>query len=253
MSPRRRGPRRCEGRQLSDWIVDCNVETYKRGRFFAYAYLKDPGTMDFAAARKVMLDSQVRVNDVTDRDLQAAMGAVERERFVAADRAFSAYADIEPEVAGDRRLMLPRNLGKLLQAADARKGETALVIAGPYAAAVLARMGLTVTVQDSNAEVFEVTGAALAEQGVQTVVAPLGEPQGEGYDLIVSEAAVPGQPQAWINALRPGGRLAVVERTGPIGKAVLYVRGRDGLSRRELFDATPPVLNELASQPEFAL
>ena len=28
-----------------------------------------------------MLDSQVRVNDVTDRDLQAAFGAVERERF----------------------------------------------------------------------------------------------------------------------------------------------------------------------------
>ncbi|MEG0819969.1 MAG: protein-L-isoaspartate O-methyltransferase, partial [Brevundimonas sp.] len=72
--------------------------------------------MDFAAARKVMLDSQVRVNDVTDRDLQAAFGAVERERFCAADRAFSAYADIEPEIAGERRLMLPRDLGKLMQA-----------------------------------------------------------------------------------------------------------------------------------------
>ena len=45
--------------------------------------------MDFAAARKVMLDSQVRVNDVTDRQLHAAIGAVERERFCAADRALS--------------------------------------------------------------------------------------------------------------------------------------------------------------------
>ena len=32
--------------------------------------------MDFAAARKVMVDSQVRVNDVTDRALQAALLAV---------------------------------------------------------------------------------------------------------------------------------------------------------------------------------
>ncbi|MGH7026810.1 protein-L-isoaspartate O-methyltransferase family protein [Brevundimonas sp.] len=209
--------------------------------------------MDFAAARKVMVDSQVRVNDVTDRDLQAAMGAVERERFCAADRAFAAYADNEPEIAGERRLMLPRDLAKLLQALDARAGEKALVVAGPYAAAVLARMGLTVTAQESDAAVFEVTGAALADEGVATAVAPLNQPQGEGYDLIVSEAAVPARPESWLAALRPGGRLAVVERSGPVGKAVLYVRGRDGVSRRELFDATPPVLTELVPEPSFAL
>ena len=38
--------------------------------------------MDYAAARKVMVDSQVRVNDVTDRTLQAALMAVPRERFM---------------------------------------------------------------------------------------------------------------------------------------------------------------------------
>src|SRR5690606_25998682 len=122
--------------------------------------------MDFAAARKVMLDTQVRVNDVTDRQLQAAIGAVERERFCAADRVFSAYADAEPEIAGDRRLMLPRDVGKLLQGLDARPGETVLAIAAPYAAAVLARLGLKVTAQESNAAVFDVAGAALAEAGV---------------------------------------------------------------------------------------
>jgi protein-L-isoaspartate(D-aspartate) O-methyltransferase len=114
-------------------------------------------------------------------------------------------------------------------------------------------MGLSVTVQDSDAAVFEVTGAALADEGVATVVAPLNQPQGEGYDLIVSEAAVPARPESWIAALRPGGRLAVVERSGAVGKAVLYVRGRDGVSRRELFDAMPPVPAELIQAPAFAL
>ena len=33
-------------------------------------------------ARKVMVDSQVRVNDVTDRAIQAAMLSVPRERFL---------------------------------------------------------------------------------------------------------------------------------------------------------------------------
>ena len=46
---------------------------------------------------------------------------------------------------------------------------------------------------------------------------------------------------------------AVVERAGPTGKAVLYVRGEQGVSRRELFDAAPPLLAELAPAPAFAL
>ncbi len=209
--------------------------------------------MDFAAARKVMVDSQVRVNDVTDRGLQASLLAVPRERFVPADRAFTAYAEIEPEIAAGRRLMTPRDISKLLMALSPRAGERALGIAAPYAAAVLARMGLEVTAQEADAAVFEVTGAVLAEEGVGTTVAPFTDPAGEGYDVIVSEAAVPVRPEAWLNALKPGGRLAVVERTGPTGRGILYVRGEQGVSRRELFDAAPPVLAELAPAPTFAL
>ncbi|MGW8175752.1 MAG: hypothetical protein ACWGHP_10645 [Stenotrophomonas sp.] len=52
-------------------------------------------------------------------------------KFCAAERAFAAYADIEPVmITGERHLMPPRDLAKLLQAADAREGEKALAIAG---------------------------------------------------------------------------------------------------------------------------
>lgn len=209
--------------------------------------------MDFAAARKVMVDSQVRVNDVTDRALQAALLAVPRERFLPEDRAWSAYAEIEPEITGGRHLMLARDLSKLLMALDARAGESALALAAPYAAAVLARLGLTVTAQESDAAVFGVAGEVLAEAGVTTAVAPLEAPAGGGYDVMICEAAVPGRPEAWLDALNVGGRLAVVERTGPVGKAVLYVRGEQGVSRRELFNAAPPGLAELSPAPIFAL
>jgi len=209
--------------------------------------------MDFAAARKIMVDSQVRVNDVTDRGLQAALLETPRERFLPEDRAWSAYAEVEPEIAGGRRLMMARDVSKLLMALAARPGETALAMAGPYAAAVLARLGLAVTAQEADPAVFEVTGAVLSDEGVRTAVAPLSAPVGGGYDVIVSEAATPGRPEAWLSALKVGGRLAVVERTGPVGKAVLYVRGEQGVSRRELFNAAPPVLTELSPEPAFAL
>ena len=210
--------------------------------------------MDFAAARKVMVDSQVRVNDVTDRALQAALMAVPRERFVPAERAFVAYAETAAQIADGRKLMPARDIAKLLQAADPRSDERALCLAAPYAAAVLARMGLAVTAQEADAAVFDVAGAALADEGVTTVVAPLTAPQGDGWDLIVSEMATPVRPDAWLAALRDGGRLVVVERSGPVGKAVLYVKGQDdALSRKVLFDSAPPVLAELAPTPTFAL
>ena len=163
------------------------------------------------------------------------------------------YAEIEPVIAGDRRLMLARDLSKLLMALDAKQGETALAIAAPYAGAVLARMGLTVTAQESDPAVFDVVGTVLGEEGVGVSTGALNQPVGSGYGVMVCEAAVPGRPQAWIDALAVGGRLAVVERVGPAGKAVLYVKGEQGVSRRELFDAAPPVLAELRPEPTFAL
>jgi protein-L-isoaspartate(D-aspartate) O-methyltransferase len=48
------------------------------------------------------------------------------------------------------------------------------------------------------------------------------------------------------------GRLAVVERDGPVGKASLYIKAEDGIGRRELFDATPPVLAGLEVHHGFA-
>jgi protein-L-isoaspartate(D-aspartate) O-methyltransferase len=209
--------------------------------------------MDFAAARKVMVDSQVRVNDVTDRALQAALLSVPRERFCAPDKAFAAYGEVEVQIAGDRCLMQAREVAKLIQALDARPGETALAVAAPYAAAVLAGLGVTVTAQEADGTVFQVIGEALADAGVVTLVAPLTQPDGEGWDMIVSEGAVAVRPSSWLERLRIGGRLAVVERSGPNGRAVLYVRGREGVSRRELFDAAPPLLAEMTPAPAFAL
>lgn len=207
---------------------------------------------DFAAARQIMVDSQIRVNDVTDHALQSALRAVPRERFCAPDRVFSAYAEVDVPIAGDRKLMQARDVAKLLQALDARPGERALAIAAPYAAAILARMGLRVTAQEADAAVFEVTGPALADAGVETVVADFDAPHGEGWDILISEGAVGARPDAWIAALRIGGRAVFVEKAGPAGKAVLYERGRAGLSRRVLFDSAPPMLGGMTPAPAFA-
>src|SRR5690242_10925864 len=49
--------------------------------------------IDFAKARRTMVDSQLRPTDVSDREVLEAFLAVPRERFVSADLASVAYLD----------------------------------------------------------------------------------------------------------------------------------------------------------------
>ena len=55
--------------------------------------------LDFAAARRMMVDGQVRTQDVTNLDLIAAMLEVPRERFVPPARAQLAYLDLDVAVS----------------------------------------------------------------------------------------------------------------------------------------------------------
>lgn len=176
---------------------------------------------DFAAARLNMLDSQVRPADVTDWALQDAIGTVARETVVPAAKAFAAYADAEVEYAPGRWLLCPRDVSKLLQNLRPQAGEKALAIAAPYAALVLEAVGLSV----DRVEGDDLTAVS-----------------GSGYDIIVVEGAVAKAPAAWTAALAQGGRLGVVERSGPAGKAMIYVRAEDGVGSRPVFEASPPYL-----------
>jgi len=187
---------------------------------------------DNAAARLNMVESQVRPADVTDVRLHDAMRALAREDFLPPGKAYLAYADIEVEYAPGRALLKPRDVAKLLQAVRPMPGERALAVAAPYAAAVMERLGLSVT---------------RLEEGDLSQ-----PPDGPPYDLIVCEGAVGRVPSAWLAALALRGRLGVVERDGPVGKACVYLRADDGFGRREVFDATPPVMAGFAAEHGFA-
>jgi len=78
---------------------------------------------DFAAARRMMVDSQIRTSDVTDPRIIAAMLELPRERFVPQTKADLAYLDFDAPVTEAahgkpaRRLLKPMVLAKLVQAA----------------------------------------------------------------------------------------------------------------------------------------
>ena len=207
---------------------------------------------DFAAARVNMVENQVRTNDVTDLPIQDAMRVVARERFCPPGKAYFAYAEAAVEYAPGLYLLEPRDVSKLLQAVFPEPGETALAIAAPYAAALMARMDVSVTLRMPTAEAAEAVARGMEGLVVSVAVGDLAAELGGPYDVIVCEMGVPSAPKAWQDVVGIGGRLGVIERSGPVGKARVYLRGGDGLlGRREVFDSSPHLLPGFTPKPQF--
>lgn len=106
-------------------------------------------TTNWLEQRLRMVNGQLRTSDVTDMSVLAAFLEVPRERFVAPALMNLAYVDQDLPAAGatdGRRLLAPRTLARLLQAAATGPGDRALDVAGGsgYSAALLNHIGASV-------------------------------------------------------------------------------------------------------------
>ena len=213
--------------------------------------------IDFAAARRNMVDGTIRTADVTDLRLLWAFQEVPRERFVPAKSAELAYVDFYLPVAPGRCLFMTRVLAKLLQAAGVAAADRVLMVgcATGYGAAILARVAAQVVALEENAELAHTARAALAGcANVEVMSGPLasGWAVAAPYDLIVVEGATEVVPDTLLSQLSDGGRLVCVLGGDPAAKAMLYLRSGDDVGGRAVFDAAAPVLPGFAKAPAFA-
>jgi protein-L-isoaspartate(D-aspartate) O-methyltransferase len=211
---------------------------------------------DFAAARRHMVDSQVRTNDVTDLRVISAMLEVPRERFLPASSSALAYLDRDVPVAGSRCLLKPMVQAKLLQAAELADTDRVLAVgcATGYGAALLARLASHVTALETDAALAQTAKAALAEQRNVTVVTGSlneGWAATAPYDAIVLEGATDVAPQALCQQLKDGGRLVCVLGSGPGSKAMLYHRSGNDTGGRPIFSANAALLPGFEKKPAF--
>ena len=176
---------------------------------------------DFAAQRTKMIDSQVRTEDVTDREVIAAMGTVAREKFVPSEAAPVAYRDTPVPLGGGRALNLPIATGRLLTEARLQPTDRVLLIgaATGYAATVLAGLVAHVVAVESGADLAARARGALAGlANVELVEGPMeqGHAAGAPYDVLIVDGAVEELPDALVAQLRDGGRIA----TGLVDRGV---------------------------------
>ena len=216
---------------------------------------------DFAAARRMMVDGQVRTSDVTDQRIIAAMLDLPRERFVPARNAALAYLDIDIPVGEGtppRRLLKPMVLAKLIQSAEIAPQDRVLDVAGGtgYSAALLARLARDVVALEDDAALAAQARHNLRANGVtnaEAVSGPLvdGWLAGAPYDVILVNGAAEAIPDRLLRQLGEGGRLVGVIGRAPASKAFRYLCAAGTATGFPIFDASAPALPAFAEPPAF--
>ena len=205
---------------------------------------------DYAQARRVMVDRQVRPADVTDLRIIAALLEVPREAFVPVARRAVAYLDLDAPVSeSGRALLKPMVLAKMLQAAAILETDLVLDVgcATGYSAAVLGKLAGHVVALEEDAALARSASATLAQTGAGNIAVvsgllAAGRTEDAPYDVIVLEGAAEIVPDSLLSQLKEGGRLVAVVGSGPMGKATLYRRTGGHATGQPVFDAAAPLL-----------
>ena len=183
---------------------------------------------DLSAARRAMIDSQLRVSGINQDWLLAQFARVPREDFVPVAARGHAYIDRALPLDGGAALPAPLVQAKLLAAAEPAGDDKVLVVsASGYLAALVEPLVQSVETVEAS--------AAIAIQSMPV------------YKLMLIDGAVEVLPQALVDALEEGGRVVC----GLVERGVTRVAtGRKRGGKVELAaeaDVGMPVLAEFAA------
>ncbi|WP_323009341.1 protein-L-isoaspartate O-methyltransferase [Paracoccus sp. (in: a-proteobacteria)] len=215
---------------------------------------------DFAQRRTMMVDTQVRPNEVTSYPVIDAMLSVPREQFVPDSRRDVAYVGENIDLVPGRVLLEPRTLGKMIDALNLQNHDLVLDIGCGYgySAAVMAHIAEAVVAVEENAELAAEAESRLAAQDVFNVAVVQGALD-EGcagqapYDAILIEGAVEQVPNALTDQLREGGRIVALFREDNLGIVRIGHKLDGRVNWRFAFNAAAPLLPGFARPRGFVL
>lgn len=219
-------------------------------------------TLDYAKARELMVEQQVRPWDVLDPRVLQVLSELPREEFVPAAHRNLAYADVALPLAHGEFTMKPVVEGRTLQALDLAPADDVLEIGtgSGFLTACLGRLAREVVSLELHADLAAAARQALAAHGIGNATVETADAFSYATDRRFSAICVTGAvdaiPAHFLRWLQPGGRIFIVRGRSPAMEAVLLHAGRDGHDVNgaridSLFETDLPYLVGAAPAPTF--
>jgi protein-L-isoaspartate(D-aspartate) O-methyltransferase len=215
--------------------------------------------MNVEQARFNMIEQQIRPWDVLDDGVLQLLAVVKREDFVPAAHRALAFVDTEVPLPGGEYMLAPKVEARLLQELKVARHEKVLEVgAGSgFMAALLAHRAQFVHTMEMQPELVELARGHLKRAAVLNVQVheadgSQGLPAEAPFDAILLSGSVAAVPQALLQQLKPGGRLAAIVGSEPVMRAVLVTRtGESAFERRTLFDTVAARLHGFPEPTRF--
>lgn len=187
----------------------------------------------FAAARRLMVRTQLEARDIADTLVLQTMAEVPRHEFVPTDLKEVAYQDRPLPIGEGQTISQPYIVAYMTQALNLQAGDKVLEIGtgSGYQAAVLARLVEHVYTIEIIPSLGDSARQLLQRQGHDNVTVRIGDgyvgwPSEAPFDAIMVTAAPDHVPPALVEQLAEGGRLVL-----PVGdhyQQLLLLTRRDG-------------------------
>jgi len=169
-----------------------------------------------------MVEEQLRLRGIHGERLRLAMGKVPREKFVAPEHRFEAYADGPLPIGCGQTISQPLMVATMIEALSVQPSDRVLEVGTGtgYEAAILAELAAEVWTVERHADLANKARVVLQELGYQNVHVvegdgSLGLPQLAPFDKILVAAGAPLPPPSLVEQLAEGGAMAV-----PVGNRV---------------------------------
>ena len=213
--------------------------------------------IDYAKARETMVEQQVRPWDVLDVRVLDVLVTLPRETFVDDAYRALAYTDIELPIGHGERMMKPVLEGRTLQSLALDPTDEVLEIGtgSGFLSACLGRLARDVVSLERHADLAQVARARLQAQDIANVAIETADALAweskRQFDAICVTGAVIELPPRFLQWLRPGGRLFVVQGRSPSMDAVLLHNDVNGIRTESLFETDLAYLAGAAPLPAF--
>ena len=157
-------------------------------------------------------------------------------------------------------MMEPMVLSRIVQALDVQQHHSVLVVGGStgYATAIMAFLADSVISIETRTQLVEKSQETLVACGLDNAVAIKGRltdgfAKEAPYHRILIEGSVETVPDSLLDQLSADGMLAAIWRPAdhPVGVASIWTRAGIGFTRKPLFDAQVPLLDEFRAKREF--
>lgn len=214
--------------------------------------------IDFEAARREMVEHQLRRRGITDERVLQAMLTVPREEFIPESYRDLAYADAPVPIGFGQTISQPYIVALMVQSLQLEGHERVLEIGGGsgYHAAVLSLLAAEVITVEVIPELAEMARKNLERTGFhRNVLVVCGDgskgcPEKAPYDAISVAAAAPRIPPALLEQLKPGGRMVIPIGEPDAQELRLIIKQQDGKIESRFLTYCRFVPLRLAEEPQ---